>query len=124
MFNQKNEIKTIIQGANILNMLYLSYHYYTNPESLLTENGFSFVCSLINFYSLGENKDIITSLFGQYMSAMSMGGIVVSNLNNISQLPALANFLQLVLLNPANIAVSLYGVIDEKDEVSNEVKNM
>lgn len=114
MFNQKNELRRIMQGFNALNMLYVSYHYYTTPTALLAENGLAFASSLINFYTLGENKDIFTELFGQYASAAYTGSILTNAMNGTMQIPVMFGIWEAALLNPANIVISLFSSDDNK----------
>lgn len=109
LFNQKNELRALLQGMNALNMLYVSYHYFTTPEALCSESGFSFVSSLINFYALGENRDLFTELFAQYVSAANIGSICSNVAQDTSHFQAIVNIYQGLLLNPANIAVSLFN---------------
>lgn len=112
MFNQKNELRRMMQGFNALNMLYVTYHYYTTPEALFTENGVAFASSLINFYTLGQNEDILTDLFGQYASAAYTGSIITNAMNGSMQIPAMVGIWQAALLNPANIYFSLFSTKD------------
>lgn len=112
MFNRKNELLGIMQGFNALNMLYVSYHYYTNPEALLAEDGLTFISSLINFYALSENKDVLTRFVAQYTSAVAMGGIFSNVTNGTTQVPEIFNLYQGLILNPANIMMSLFNLDD------------
>lgn len=115
LFNQKNELRLLAQIFNGLNMMYISYHYYTNPDAILSEDGFSFVSSLINFYALRENTDILTDLFATYVSAANMSSIFTHAALGATQMPLAANLYQSLLLNPGNILVGLFQRDEDKE---------
>ncbi len=116
LINQQNEKRLLMQGFNALNMLYISYHYYTNPEATITEDGFAFVSSLINFYALSENTEFLTQLLAYLASAGYTGAIVTNLGQGTSQVPLIINLWQSALLNPANIIMGI-TTIDEIDNV-------
>ena len=116
LINSLNEKRLLMQGFNALHMLYTSYHYYTNPEATLTEDGFAFVTSLINFYALSENTEFLTQ-FLAYLASAGYTGAILTNLGQgTTQVPLIINLWQSVLLNPANILMGV-ATIDEIDDV-------
>lgn len=118
LFNQQNEKRLLMQGFNALNMLYISYHYYTNPEVTLTEDGFAFVSSLINFYALSENSGFLMEFLGWLMSAGYSSAILTNMAQGTSQVPTIINLWQALLLNPANVwvGVTTVGEIDKIED--------
>ena len=124
LINSQNEKRLLMQGFNALHMLYTSYHYYTNPEATLTEDGFAFVTSLINFYALSENTEFLTQ-FLAYLASAGYTGAVLTNLGQgTSQVPLIVNLWQSVLLNPLNILVGVTTINEIDDAVSlNAAKN-
>lgn len=116
LFNQQNEKRLLMQGFNALNMLYISYHYYTNPEATITEDGFAFVSSLINFYALRENSELLMDLLAWLMSAGYSSAILTNLGQGTSEVPLIINLWQGLLLNPANILIGI-TTINEIDSV-------
>lgn len=105
-----------MQGFNALNMLYISYHYFTDPSATATEDGFAFVSSLINFYAFSENTEFLTQFFAYLASAGYTGAILTNIGQGTSHVPLIINLWQGFLLNSANIWLGLV-TLDETDTV-------
>lgn len=114
-----DEKRRLTQIFNAINMLGLSYHYFTNPEATFAEDGFAFLSSLLNFYALGDGRDGVTEFSAWMMSSAYSGAIFTNVLQETSEIPFIFNVWQSMLLNPMNIYFGVTTNIDEEVRLKN-----